>query len=368
MKILHINAGNEYGGGLFHIVSLLDKMKENEEASLLVFEEGPVAKEARENGIKVFTLGQTSKFDLRFLSKLKAFIIRNEFDVVHSHGPRANVYVNWIINKIKPIKWVVTVHSHPYLDFKGRGIIGKIFQKLNVRSYFNADAIISVSKEIDSIVNKHRNNSDWSYVIHNGIEFRDIKKKNSHETEVLTMLAVGRLEKVKGFDLLIDALSQLPPLSENWELIICGEGSEFQNLKNLTKYYSLEGNITFEGWVDKKRLDDFFKQADLYILSSLSESFPLVALEAMEFSTPVVATNVGDVIEMIPSEVERNIFLTEPNNSEELKKSLLDTYKLWKENKLNTIGNQFRTHAEKFSSAKQAEETVKVYRILLKDK
>lgn len=368
MKILHINAGNEYGGGLSHIASLLEKMKTKRDVSLLVFEEGPVAKEARKKGIEVFVLGQTSKFDLRFLDKLKAFIEKGKFNILHSHGPRANLYVSRIIKKIRPIKWVITVHSNPYLDFKGRGVIGKVFQTLNIKSYSHADAIISVSREIEGIVSKHKNHSTKSFVIHNGIEFRNIDNKQSQGSELFTLLVVGRLEKVKGFDVVIEALNQRPFPIDNWKLIICGEGSEYAHLKELTKKYSLTNNIEFKGWVKKSQLDDYFEQADLYILSSLSESFPLVALEAMEFSTPVIATKVGDVEEMISQEIDKEVFLIEPNEPNKLKDSLSQAYGLFEKNKLTNIGEKFHTHAQQFSSSKHLEETEEVYEELLNEK
>lgn len=368
MKILHINAGNEYGGGLSHIVSLLEKMKTKKDVSLLVFEEGPVSREARKEGVEVFVLGQKSKFDLRFLNKLKAFVKNGEFNVLHSHGPRANLYVSRVIKKMRPIKWVITVHSNPYLDFKDRGVAGKIFQTLNIRSYSRADAIISVSREIEGIVSKHKNYSTKSYVIHNGIEFRNRSNKNKQHSELFTLLVVGRLEKVKGFDVLIEALKQQPFPKDSWKLVICGEGSEFNHLKELTKKSSLTNNIEFKGWVDKTQLDDHFEQANLYILSSLSESFPLVVLEAMEFATPVIATNVGDVEDMFPEQVDKDIFLIEPNNPDKLKESLSQTYDLFEKNKLSEIGKIFHTHAQQFSSRKQVEEIERVYEELLNEK
>lgn len=134
MKVLHINAGLENGGGLTHIINLLTEARdEGDDFELLTLAEGPVAKAARIAGINTHVLGAQSRYDLNSLKKLTQFINAGHYDIVHTHGARANMFVSLIHKKITAI-WCVTVHSDPYLDFEGRGIIGKIFTKLNLHA------------------------------------------------------------------------------------------------------------------------------------------------------------------------------------------------------------------------------------------
>ena len=86
MRILHMNAGAEDGGGKTHIISLLDQFPDGE-VELAVFEDGIVAKEARELGIKVHVFSQKSRYDLSILKNISEFINKEKFDVVHTHGP-----------------------------------------------------------------------------------------------------------------------------------------------------------------------------------------------------------------------------------------------------------------------------------------
>ena len=76
-----------------HIISLLDQFPTGE-VELAVFEDGIVAKEARELGIKVHVFSQKSRYDLSILKNISEFINNEKFDIVHTHGPRANFYVS----------------------------------------------------------------------------------------------------------------------------------------------------------------------------------------------------------------------------------------------------------------------------------
>ena len=91
MKVLHMNAGAEEGGEK-HIISLLSQFSK-EEVELMVFEEGAIARgEEPRYSSACFT--QSSRYDLSILSKIKAFINENQFDIVHTHGARANFYLS----------------------------------------------------------------------------------------------------------------------------------------------------------------------------------------------------------------------------------------------------------------------------------
>lgn len=142
MKVLHVNAGLENGGGLSHIVNLLTEAKqEGKDFELLTLAEGPVAQAAREHGIETHVLGANSRYDLASLKKLTHFINDGDYDIVHTHGARANLFLSLINKKIKAT-WCITVHSDPYLDFAGRGLLGKIFTSLNIHALRKADCVL----------------------------------------------------------------------------------------------------------------------------------------------------------------------------------------------------------------------------------
>jgi len=117
-----------------------------------------------------------------------------------------------------------------------------------------------------------------------------------------TILAVGRIEPVKGFDLLLEAASLLPA-EDDFEIIIAGGDHKSRvltaALKEKAGALGLGGKINFAGVVEYDRLPVYYNAADVTVLPSYYESFGLVALESAACGTPVVASPVGVLPELV---------------------------------------------------------------------
>lgn len=136
------------------------------------------------------------------------------------------------------------------------------------------------------------------------VDARDILGRDKCERLVLF---VGRIEQIKGIDVLLAALGQLfvrrPGLRGQVCLVVVGgaidpdddapEIEKLEELRRLVYEHRLEDCVDFIGSVDQSRLALWYAAADLCAVPSLTESFGLVALEAMACGTPVVATRVG---------------------------------------------------------------------------
>lgn len=111
-------------------------------------------------------------------------------------------------------------------------------------------------------------------------------------------LAVGRLGQEKGLDQLLEAFGALALQNPEWDLIILGEGSEWQNLEQLLDGLGLKGRVHLPGHVGNP--GDWYARADLYVLSSRFEGFPNALLEAMSYGLPAVSfdceTGPADII------------------------------------------------------------------------
>lgn len=101
------------------------------------------------------------------------------------------------------------------------------------------------------------------------------------------LLATGRLTQQKGFDVLISAFSSLEKQFKNWTLVILGEGENRLLLEDQIKNEGLEKSIILLGRVGN--LSDWYKRADIYVMSSLFEGFPNTLAEAMSYGCPVVS-------------------------------------------------------------------------------
>lgn len=132
--------------------------------------------------------------------------------------------------------------------------------------------------------------------------------------ETLTIGSVGRLDAMKGHDVLLRAIAQL----ENVRVVILGEGNERQNLEQLATELGISDRVELRGWVAHPR--SALPQFDIIAQPSRSEGFPLAIVEAMLAARPVVATTVGSVPEaVIDGETG---FLVAKNDIEQLASAL----------------------------------------------
>lgn len=100
------------------------------------------------------------------------------------------------------------------------------------------------------------------------------------------LLAVGRFVEQKGFDLLLRAFALIAPRHADWDLCIVG-GAPPPQYRELIDASGLQGRVHFPGVV--RDIRPYYEQADLYVLSSRHEAFPLVLIEAMGHGLPAVA-------------------------------------------------------------------------------
>jgi len=101
------------------------------------------------------------------------------------------------------------------------------------------------------------------------------------------VLAVGRFTKVKGFDLLIKAFAGIAIAYADWDLVILGEGPERSDLEAQVEALGLGHRVKLPGRAGN--MPDWYARADLFVMSSHFEGFPLVLVEAMAHGCPAVS-------------------------------------------------------------------------------
>lgn len=366
MKVLHVNAGLENGGGLSHIVNLLTEAKdEGKDFELLTLADGPVAKAAREKGITTHVLGANSRYDLASLHKLAQFINSGQYDIVHTHGARANLFLSLIHKRISAL-WCVTVHSDPYLDFEGRGFLGKIFTKLNLRALKKADCVFAVTQRFANLLTKQAKLDPAKvHVIYNGIFFHsDSEIPAKYEHTYFNIINVARTEKVKGQKLLLKAIKKLD--DQHIRLHIAGDGSQLEALKALARQLDMAPQVTFHGFMTQHQLSGLYKRIDLAVLTSYSESFPLVLLEATDNLIPILSTDVGDIHKMIPGTDYG--FIAKTGDIDSIAQAIKDAVNKDPQELRRMAQNEKRYAEEHFSVAKQLASIEKVYAAIVKNK
>jgi glycogen(starch) synthase len=149
--------------------------------------------------------------------------------------------------------------------------------------------------------------------------------------EEIKLLYVSRLENRKGTLALLEALPLLNQQSSNFHINIIGSdrphapgGVKFQEYFK-QKYADLSNKVSFHGFVDDEELDRFYRQADLFVVPSVYESFGLIYVEAMMYGLPSIATTGGGIGEVITDGVDG--FLTKINDSEEIMTRVVELMK-----------------------------------------
>ena len=284
MKIVHLVLSDSFAGIEQHVDELLSNNLLNK--SILICNKS--ISHNFDKNIKTFVIKNIGRRSLLGKYKLKKLLKQINPDIVHTHGSKTTSIIS-SINK-KNYKHVATVH----------GI------KKNKKVYEKANLVIGVSKKaIEGIKNKSVVITNWWYP--KLVKFN--LKKNEYA------LAIGRLEKVKGFDLLITSWKNIKT-----NLVIVGSGQEKQNLKNLINQNNLSTRIKIVDDVKRDELINFYKNASVLIISSRDEGGPRVALEALFLQIPVLSTDVGHMSNILPNEL-----LAKKNDKESLKE-LLETH------------------------------------------
>jgi glycosyltransferase involved in cell wall biosynthesis len=179
-------------------------------------------------------------------------------------------------------------------------------------------------------------------IIHNPCDIDRISKmipevqNKKLKTKIIKLIAVARLEKQKGLDLLLMAFAKLD--RSRFYLTILGQGSEEINLRKLILKYDLSDRVNLAGF--KSNPYKYMAEADLFILSSRYEGFPNVVLESMACGTPVVAFKCpGGIDEIISDNI--NGFLVKNNDIHALA------------NRINEAANVYMDTNEIIQSIKQ---------------
>ncbi|OHC01215.1 MAG: hypothetical protein A3H23_10030 [Planctomycetes bacterium RIFCSPLOWO2_12_FULL_40_19] len=194
----------------------------------------------------------------------------------------------------------------------------------------------------------------------------DIKIKNESQSNNKKILFVGRLEKRKGINTLLEAIPKVLSKTHNLEFIIAGK-DEWNRYEDWCKnrygeeYFT---NVKFLGYVNNSELERLYKECDIFVAPSLYESFGLVYIEAMSYGKPVIGCNVGGATEIIDNSI--NGILVPPDDSHALTDAIL---KLVRNKDLRqSLGNNGRRKVENiFSISKMVRNTLEIYQKILSE-
>ena len=245
-------------------------------------------------------------------------------DIVHTHTWYA-AFAGYLAKLLYKVPLVVTCHSlEPLRPWKeeqlGRGYqLSSWVEKLAIEA---ADKIIGVSNTMKEDILKYFNvPADRVAVIHNGIDLNKWKKVTTNDTQKQYgvrypyVLFVGRTTKQKGMVYLLDAADYIEP---SVQIVCCTSAPDTKEVEaEITRKVAGKKNVL---WINKllkeEQYIELYSGATVFACPSIYEPFGIINLEAMACETPVVASAVGGIKEVVVPE-ETGI-LVEPANPKQL--------------------------------------------------
>ena len=340
LRILHVVAGAGAGGMERHVCDLARAQREQGVDPAILAHES-ITRSAPET-VRTIELDLTkSRRRPDALLALRRAILADAPDILHAHGSKASTMAKAALRLSR---------SAPPTVATAHGL------KADPRPYRGHAALIAVS----NAAAKQLNRSD-AIVIPNGIDPPALPPGAGREYTLRACgfagdrpvaLAVGRLAPVKGYDVLIKAWRGL-----NADLAIAGDGPERDALEALAAESPGKSNVRFLGWRDD--IPALLAGADLMVLSSRREGFPYTLVESLHVGTPVVATRVGVMSELLPEPA-----LAEPDNVASLR-AALDLALRAPQAHRESFEPIFEKARTEYTLARLAERTLGVYRDVL---
>ena len=274
---------------------------------------------------------------------------------------------NGMINYIKSCDSDVIISTrdifNEWLSLYGKDDVLKIGWEHNHfhDNYKYAHRIIHSAKKLDYLVlvsmdllefykRKMSNYKCMCIYIPNCIESIPQKLSKLNEKR---LISVGRLSPEKGYLDLLKVYKQLRNDYPNWVLDIIGDGKERDNLEKYIKNNNLEKYVTLHGFQGKEYIDKLMNKSSIYLMTSFTESFGIVLIEAMSHGLPCIAFSSAEGAREIINSGE-NGYLIKNRNYEMMIKKISDLIENPEERKI--IGKNARKSIKKYTSDVVGEE------------
>jgi len=253
-------------------------------------------------------------------SRIKAILDREHFDICHLHEPLMPMLCTTVL-RLSNVPNVGTFHASggkSWYSFGtpiGKSILKKWLHKL--------DGKIAVSEPAMEYVSKYFP-GDYT-IIPNGVDSKhfspDVPPIEEFSDGKLNILFVGRLEKRKGLDYLLEAYKQIKPEFPNSRLIVVGPGKRLRKKYERRVMRDRLKDVVVIGYAAYRDLPRYYQTADIVCCPATGrESFGIVLLEAMAVGKPVVASNIQGYNSVVTHGAEG--LLVPPKNAEKLAQAL----------------------------------------------
>ncbi len=283
-------------------------------------------------------------------------------DLVHAHVLTRMGFIAMRLSTTRNIPYVISEHWSRYFseNDKFNGFFKKMLTRRIVK---NAAAILVVSERLKQAMLDHRLKNKNYQIIPNIIDpglFRLQFLKHDHEKKTMIHISCfeDRSKNISGFLRAVQALSLE---RRDFHCLMVGEGPDLAEMKELASFLRIiDTFITFTGLKTGNELVDLINQADFLVLSSHYETFGTVVIESLCCGTPVMATPVGIVAEVIH---EGNGMIAPGQGEDDLKQTMVKMLEHCRVYDRQKIRDDI---AGKYTAENIGKEILKIYQMILK--
>jgi len=292
MKICHTVYSLEMGGAEVLVALLCRLQRENgHQVSICSYSKlGLIGEELRAEGFEIYVPGEAHP--LRTMFRYLQYFRRTKPDVVHCHNPAPTLHAAWSAKLAGVPRVITTRHSLVSPPYDRAEEL-----KFAVSSYackWIAGVCESTCINLRGAPLAHRKRI---VCVYNGVSTVPEVAEALPAKSGFTLVFIGRLAAVKDLATMLRALAIAVQRIPELNLWIIGDGPERHHLEELAGQLGLAENVRF--WGQKMDTARFFRAADLFIMSSVSEGVPMSLLQAMSIGLPAVLTDVGGMGEVL---------------------------------------------------------------------
>ena len=219
--------------------------------------------------------------NLKRIYKLNKIVRKDKPDIIISFLPEPSYRV-LLLKKIRKIPVIVSVRNDPNVEYKSK--INNLVMKI---LYPLADGFVFQTEDAKNYFNKKIQSK--SVIIPNSIKETFIQREIYTGEKDKIIVNIGRLEKQKNQELLIEAFNDVKDEFLDYNLYIYGEGTLKENLKNKIKEMDLENRVFLKGEVEN--IEEKIEKSSVFVLSSKYEGMPNALMEAMALGVPCISTD-----------------------------------------------------------------------------
>ncbi|WP_292927809.1 glycosyltransferase family 4 protein [Novosphingobium sp. PASSN1] len=307
MKILHVSEVTVGGIATYFEEIIPAQVAALGQGNVLFLVRSSFARRMPEFGLATLFTYRSEERDLgslwRMLQSYRAVLREHRPDVVHLHS----TFAGWVVRAYHMVSFrrrpriVYCAHGWPFLMENGK-LARWLSRRIERVLYHACDRIITISKYEDTEARQIGIKGDKMLMIYNGISAA-VPDAGASADETATDLAdsslnllfVGRLDPQKGFDLLETAMQSV----RRQDICLHAIGSKIMASKATRAAGATSSAILFHGWLPRPAVLAYMRKCDAVIIPSRWEGFGLVAIEAMRFAKPVIASRVGALPEIV---------------------------------------------------------------------